>query len=85
MYLLEKYDKKHNLLPKSEDLHKRGKMFQFIFFASAELYPYIAKSWEIMYRPGQTPEQMGKELAELGKVRKTDLDLAALVTLGLTN
>eukprot|EP01122_Echinamoeba_exundans_P013428 TRINITY_DN5862_c0_g1_i1.p1 TRINITY_DN5862_c0_g1~~TRINITY_DN5862_c0_g1_i1.p1 ORF type:complete len:222 (+),score=61.53 TRINITY_DN5862_c0_g1_i1:119-784(+) len=74
MYLLEKYDKEHKLLPKVGDLHKRAKTFQFFSFASCELYPFIAKSWEIMYRPGQTPERMGAELAELGKKWKNEYE-----------
>lgn len=73
MYLLEKYDKNHVLLPKYDEIsqqnHARAKMWQFFSFASSELYPFIAKSWEIMYKPGQTPEQMQKELAQLGEVR----------------
>lgn len=69
MFLLEKYDKNHKFLPKTDDSHARAKMWQFFSYGTAELYPFIAKSWEIMYRPGITPESMGKELEELGKAR----------------
>lgn len=73
LYLLEKYDKKYILQPKPGDIHTKAKLYQFCFFASSELYSFIAKSWEIMYRPSQTPEKMGIELAELGQVRQVQI------------
>jgi glutathione S-transferase len=72
LYLLEKYDKDHKLmLPANADAHKRGKMWQFLQYAPAELYTLSAHLDEAKKVP---EDKRDNELIEkLNKRFKTEL------------